>query len=309
MKPRVIKPKVANGGGLSGAETTERASALLQKQKEQEKKNSEGPQVGIAPEEVGVLPSQVGDNMTVGGYRIPSDDDIVWSSTDDPDADIAFDKPFLKPQKRGGSWEDSYTNARRESMRTNKPVVMWFTNEGPTPSPICKILSREVFARKDFGAWAKDNVVRLKVDLSGGSSDRGSVGDLATRKRKYVAQLKKKFSVLGCPTVIVLQPDGSVYNRYRGYKKGQGPSYWRELKDAVLTINHNQRIWRQKMAAKGYRSWKGKNDQVIFARLARYSAGVLTLIEPNGSKIQTKESLLSSADRKWLEAEKKKRGL
>ena len=63
------------------------------------------------------------------------------------------------------------------------------------------------------------------------------------------------------------------------------------------------------MAAKGYRAWKGQNDQVVFARLARYSEGNLTLIEPNGGKIQTQEIRLSSTDQKWLDAEKKKRGL
>lgn len=263
----------------------------------------------MAPEEVGFLPSAVGDNATVGGLKLPSDNSIVWSSMDDPTADIAFDKPFLKPQRRGGSWENSYTNARRESMRTGKPIVMWFTNEGATPSPICKTLNREVFGTSDFVKWAKMNVIRLKIDISGGSGDRGNVGDLTTRKRKYVAKLKKQYSVLGFPTVIVLQPNGSVYDRYRGYKKGHKSSYWRELKDAVLTITHNQKVWRRKMTAKGYRSWRGRNDQVIFARLARYSEGDLTLIEPNGGKIQTQESRLSSSDREWLDAEKKKRGL
>ena len=309
LKPRVIKPKVANQGGLSEAQGTVSAAAQLKAKKEMAKRSSEGAQIGMAPEEVGFLPSTVGDNATVGGLKLPSDNSIVWSSMDDPTADIAFDKPFLKPQRRGGSWENSYTNARRESMRTGKPIVMWFTNEGATPSPICKTLNREVFGTSDFVKWAKMNVIRLKIDISGGSGDRGNVGDLTTRKRKYVAKLKKQYSVLGFPTIIVLQPNGSVYDRYRGYKKGHKSSYWRELKDAVLTINHNQEVWRKKMTAKGYRSWRGRNDQVIFARLARYSEGNLTLIEPNGGKIQTQESRLSSSDREWLDAEKKKRGL
>ena len=309
LKPRVIKPKAANQGGLSGAQGAVGAVAQLKAKKEMAKRSSEGAQIGMAPEEVGFLPSAVGENATVGGLKLPSDSSIVWSSMDDPTADIAFDKPFLKPQRRGGSWENSYSNARRESMRTGKPIVIWFTNEGATPSPICKTLNREVFGTSDFVKWAKINVIRLKIDISGGSGDRGNVGDLTTRKRKYVAKLKKQYSVLGFPTVIVLQPNGSVYDRYRGYKKGHKSSYWREMKDAALTITHNQKVWRKKMAVKGYRTWKGRNDQVIFARLARYSEGNLTLIEPNGGKIQTNESRLSSFDREWLDTEKKKRGL
>ena len=307
-KVRTIRPKNKLGSGMSGAQTSERSAAQLQKQREQADKDAQGPQVGMAPEEVGFLPAAVDGNMTVGGYKLHSDQNIVWSDTEDPNADIAFDKPFLQPQKRGGSWQNSYTVARREAMRTNKPIVMWFTNEGSSPSPICKTLNREVFGKRDFANWAKENVVRLKIDLSGGAT-AGTIGDLATRKRKYVAKLKKKYSVLGYPTVLVLQPDGTVYERYRGYKKGHGKSYLRNMKDAVLTVNHNQKYRIQKLAEKGYRTWAGKNDQEIFARLARYAEGDLTLIEPNGAKIRTNESRLSSADKKWLDAEKKKRGL
>jgi len=306
----VIRPKVANQGGVSGAQGSGNALAQIKAQKELAKRNSEGTQVGLAPEEVGFLPSSVGDNVTVGGYKLPSDDDIAWPVSDnDPHAEIGFDKPFSTPQKRRSGWLDSYSNARRESMRTGKPVVMWFTDEGSAGSPICKTLKREVFGQNDFVSWAKKNVIRLKIDMSGGSDDRGNVGNMATLKRRYVAKLKKKYSVLGFPTVVVLQPDGSVQDRYRGYKKGHKSSYWRKIKDSTLTINHNQNIWRKKMTAKGYRTWKGRNDTVIFARLARYSEGNLTLIEPDGARVQTKESRLSSADRKWLEAEKKKRGL
>ena len=42
-----------------------------------------------------------------------------------------------------------------------------------------------------------------------------------------------------------------------GYKKGHKTSYWKEMKDSVLTISHNQKVWRKKMAAKGYRTWTG----------------------------------------------------
>ena len=70
------------------------AAAQLKAKKEMAKRSAEGTQIGMAPEEVGFLPSSVGENVTVGGVQLPSDSNIVWSSMDDPEADIALINHF-----------------------------------------------------------------------------------------------------------------------------------------------------------------------------------------------------------------------
>ncbi len=272
-----------------------------------QKKEGDGIQVGKAADLGGYLPTKVGENVKIQGYTLPSDNQIVWSDDTNPTADIAFDKPFLKPLKNKGGWGVSFQEARRESLTSGKPIVMWFTNQAAGKSPACKVLSRELFSKSDFKSWSTDRIVPLRIDLNAGAQGIGEQGDETTRKRQYVKKLKKQYRVLGLPTVVVLDPSGEVIDQYRGFRRGQGPEYFQLLKDRVLTQKHNTKIWQKRMAQKGYRLWTGKNGQKLFARLKRYSAGNLVLVEPNGRKSKTNELQLSQKDRDWLAEQKARR--
>lgn len=275
------------------------------------KKESEDVAAGIAPVEAGYLPPTVGDNVVAGGMQLPSDDQFVWAPMDLKE-DFKLGDDFKEQPKKKSVWHSSYQEARRESMRTGKPLLIWFTKTGSPGSPMCARLQREVFGTLDFGKWANEELVRLKVDASGGDRELDTEGNLSgsfTERRKYAEKLKKQFRVLGHPTLIVLQPDGAVYTRERGFSRGGKSELWGKLKNAVLTIGHNQGIWERNMAKKGYRRWTGTNDQVIFAKLRRYHNGILWLVEPDGNVLKTSQKYLSKDDRGWIIAEKEKRGL
>lgn len=272
-------------------------------------KPDEGVQVGLAPEVGGFLPTEVTAGMTAGGMQLPSDADIIWSDDSRPDADIPFEKTFEKKPQKKQAWALSFKEARRDSARSGKPMVMWFTSTGTNASPVCKTLHREVLATHDFGKWAEEEVIRMKVDMSGASIERGSGIESETiQKRNYAQKLKKQFSVLGLPTVVILAPDGSVHKKLRGYKRGRKSAYLTEMKNAALTIEHNHDVWKRRMFRKGFREWKGKNDQVVMAKMTRYRDGILTLVEPDGARFRTAEKGLSRADRDWIKAEKKRLG-
>lgn len=273
---------------------------------------------GQAPVAAGYLPAQVGEGIVAGGMALPSDSSIVWSDSD-PNADIPFSEAFKALPKKKESWLSSYKQARRESMRTGKPILMWFTkspSSGSVGSPICKTLNRELFATSDFSIWAKENVIRLKIDLNGalkgdsGLDDKGQIKGSVMQRRQYADKLRKQYQVLGCPTVVVLEPDGGVYSRERGYKRGQNKELWWKLKNAALTIQHDRGVWERKMAKKGYRQWTGSNDQVVFAKLRRFDekSGSVWLIEPDGNLIKTSAKVLSKDDRGWILDEKERRG-
>ncbi|MGE9267438.1 MAG: thioredoxin family protein, partial [Verrucomicrobiales bacterium] len=119
---------------------------------------------------VGELKAINEGGVKIGEFVLPGDDEIVWSDERNPNADINFEKPFLKPQRKASEWDDSYTEARRRAQRTGKPLLMWFTDNGATPSPLCKALSSELFSKPEFRKWAEKNVVRLRLDLSAGKS-------------------------------------------------------------------------------------------------------------------------------------------
>lgn len=309
LEVRTIRPKAQksskfseNESGVAGINGY--ASAKI-------KKESEDIAVGITPESAGYLPEEVGDNVVVGDMKLPSDDDFEWAPMDLKTEFKLGDKFKNRPTKKT-FWVTSYQEARRESMREGKPLLIWFTKTGSPGSPMCARLQREVFAKADFEKWAKEKLVRLKVDATGGKREVDEFGQLTgsvTARRKYAERLKKQFNVLGYPTLVVLQPDGAVYTRERGYSRGEKSELWGKLKNAALTIDHNRGVWERKMAKKGYRKWMGMNDEVVFAKLTRYHNGNLWLTEPDGHVIKTSQKYLSKNDRGWIIAEKEKRGL
>lgn len=267
--------------------------------------------VGLTPELAGYLPEKVGDNVVVGDMKLPADEDFKWAPMD-LKTEFKLGEKFKNRPKKQTLWLQSYQEARRESMREGKPLLIWFTKTGSPGSPMCARLQREVFAKVDFEKWAKGKLVRLKVDAAGGRREVDEFGQLTgslTARRNYAERLKKQFNVLGYPTLVVLQPDGAVYTRERGYGRGEKAELWGKLKNAALTIDHNRGVWELKMAKRGYRRWLGTNDEVVFAKLTRYRNGNLWLTEPDGNVIKTSQKYLSKNDRGWIIAEKEKRGL
>lgn len=260
-------------------------------------------------ETTGVLPDQVGEGVKIQGYTLPSDDSIAWSDEHNPNADIKFDQAFKKAVKPQSLWFNSYQLARRESIRSGKPMLIWFTRTNEGGSPKCKKLREELYNRSDFKAWARTKVVRLKIDLAPKISMRGDNGEILgadNDKRKYAESLKKRYRVHGVPAVIVESPSEGVMAQYRGYR-GDSNAYFGKLKDNILTHEHNYGIWRHKMLRKGYREWTGSNGLKVFAKLTRYSQGKLLLVEPDGRKLKTSEARLSKKDRAWLDHEKARR--
>ncbi len=306
MKVRTIKPKAAKkekftdsegGGGIGG-----NAFAKINQP------NEDSALGNTAPEDAGYFSGKVGEGVVAGGMLLPADDKIVWS-TGNVNADIPFDKAFKNRPKKKSSWLSSYQEARRESMREGKPILMWFTRTGSPSSPKCVTLSRELFATHEFGDWAKENVIRLKVDASGGVDNKARFEGAEVDRRKYAEKLKKQYHVLGYPTLVMLQPDGSVYSSERGYSRGGRSELWGKLKNAVLTIEHDREVYERKMAKKGYREWTGSNKGVVFAKLSRFDekSGTIWLTEPDGNVVKTSTKSISKDDRGWILAEKDRR--
>jgi hypothetical protein len=312
MEVRTIRPKPPKDGEAAGGSDSGMLAGAADASQARYKKTSNDPAVGTTtPVEVGYLPARVTEGTFVDGFELPTDDEIVWAEMS-PDAEVTLGKDFVERPKQRGPWYRSFRLARRESMRTGKPLLIWFTRTASPASPMCVRLRQEVFAAHDFGKWADEHLIRLKVDASGGELDPNEFGQISSsqvEKRKYAKKLKEQFHVMGHPTLVVVQPDGAVYSQERGYRRGDKKELWGKLKNAVMTIEHNHEIWERKMAAKGYRRWKGKNGQEVFAKLLRYREPYLLLAEPDGNKIKTSQKDLSKEDRGWIVAELEKRGL
>jgi len=242
--------------------------------------------------------------------NVTPEEDIVYTDPDNPEAAVPELSTLLSSVKRG-PWEDSETIARQRSVREGKPLLIWFTDSAN--SPMCKALSQELFSTNEFGNWATEKLVRLRVDsqvkITDPDLDVGSSEDRRIRVMSYVAELKKRYKVLGYPSLVMLSPSGEVVGRFRGYKRGDADYLWGQLKHGEAVSSVAYQGWRAGLEKKGYRDWQDRRERKIFARLTSYSKGTLTFIEPDGTRSQTKEASLSDKDRAWIAEQKKLRNL
>lgn len=245
--------------------------------------------------------------------QLTPEDEIIFTNPDDPDATLPELSTVLEsaPQRRKGPWEESESIARRRAAREGKPLLIWFTDS--RNSPMCKALAQELFSNPAFNGWADEKLVRLRVDSHEQVQDDSlSLDEKETKLvdiRNYVQRLKKQYKVLGHPNLVMVHPDGSVIARYRGYRRGEADFRWGQLKQAEAAFRRIHDDWRASLEKRGYRDWSDRKGRKVFAKLTRYHDGVLTLVEPDGTKCQTKESRLSDEDRQWIEDQKKRRGL
>lgn len=281
------------------------------------KMNSPFGGTGVPPQLMGK--GAAGKPVTPGGNAPTSqpaapftaEEDIVFTDPDNPDSTLPELSTLLTAPKTRGPWEESETIAKQRAAREGKPLLIWFTDSAN--SPMCKALSQELFSTPDFERWASEKLIRLRVDANLQANDPNlSIDEKFTRLtdlKNYVTRLKKRYKILGQPSVLLLNPSGEVIGRYRGFKRGQADFFWGQIKhgEAVSAESHKQ--WKAGLEKKGYREWRDRRDRRVFAKLTGYSKGMLTLIEPDGTRSRTQESKLSDADRAWIDEQKRLRGL
>jgi thioredoxin-related protein len=242
--------------------------------------------------------------------NITPESDIVFTDPDNPDASLPELSTLLAAPKRG-PWEESETIAKQRASQQGKPLLIWFTDSAR--SPMCKALSAELFSTPEFEKWASEKLVRLRVDSNYRVTDpKLSMDERADREsdlRSYSTALKKRYTVLGQPFLILLSPDGSVLGRYRGYKRGEADFKWGLIKHGEAVFAGQREEWRKGLEKKGYREWSDKQGRKTFAKLTSYHEGTLILIQPDGTRARTSEDKLSDADRKWIADQKKLRGI
>lgn len=281
-------------------------------EKKEEKPQPFGP-TGIPPE---LRAKTSGTAVTAGGNvpavpaNITPESDIAWTDPDNPEAGIPELNTLMEGPKRG-PWEESDKVAFRRASREGKPVLIWFTDSKNSPG--CKAIAAELFSKSEFESWVKDRFVRLCVDSQVRQRDPNlSMDEAATREanqREFVATLKKRYKVLGHPTVLVLSPDGEMIGRYKGYRTGDADYFWGLLKQGDIVAQKRYGEWRAGLEKKGYREWQDRSGRKVFAKLLAYSDGKLLLVEPDGVRSKTVESRLSDGDREWIRQQKAARGL
>ena len=111
---------------------------------------------------------------------------------------------------RKAKWLTKMSKAEEEAKQTGLPILVLFT--GSTWCPYCVKLEAEVFAQKEFAAFADDNLVLLKLDFGPGGS--------TTNKEQ--AKMQQDYGVRGFPTYFLTDASGAKLAQ-GGYHGGINP--------------------------------------------------------------------------------------
>lgn len=256
-------------------------------------------------------PVAAGGNQKVDFSKLTPENMIAFTDPDDPEGSIMeLSSVLVAPSK--GPWETDEKVARRRAASEGKPLLIWFTDSSGR-SPLCRTLAKELFDTDEFEAWASAKLVRLRVDanfrekLPDATIDEQETHNID--RGRAVAELKKRYKILGHPSLVMLKPDGSVVGRYRGFKRGQAEYFWGQMKHGEAVAASAYSGWKKEMEAKGYRTWSDGRGKSLFAKLVSYSKGQLVLVEPDGTRSRTKETSLSAVDAQWIADQKAARGI
>lgn len=122
-----------------------------------------------------------------------------------------------------GGWSDDFEAAKALAKKENKPILLNFT--GSDWCGWCIKLDNEVFSKREFKSYAKDNLVLVTVDFP--RQER------QTKKLKEQNEaLGQQFGVKGYPTIVLIDAEGKKLAS-TGYKEGGAAAYVEHLKSLL----------------------------------------------------------------------------
>jgi len=123
-----------------------------------------------------------------------------------------------------GKWLHDFEAAKTQAKEESKPIFINFT--GSDWCGWCIKLEKEVFTKKEFQEYAKDNLVLVEIDFP--EKKEQSV-DLKAQNKK----LDKDFEIEGYPTLFLLDADGKKFTDDIGYREGGPEAYVKHLKSLI----------------------------------------------------------------------------
>lgn len=118
------------------------------------------------------------------------------------------------------TWQDNLEKALAQAKKENKAVLVNFT--GSDWCIWCKRLTEEVFAKKEFEAYAAKNLILVKLDFPRSIEQ-------TTETKLYNNNLAQRYRVQGFPTILLFNSSGKLVLT-TGYQQGGPVNYVNHLK-------------------------------------------------------------------------------
>lgn len=123
------------------------------------------------------------------------------------------------------TWMEDFSAAEAKSKKENKFIFADFT--GSDWCPWCIKLDTEVFDTPEFKEYASANLILFKADFPRNKEVSAQIKDQNIR-------LMDKYSVMGFPTILIIDQEGSVVTTM-GYEQGGPVPYIALIKKAIST--------------------------------------------------------------------------
>ena len=120
-------------------------------------------------------------------------------------------------------WLTDYSQALKTAADLNRPVFIDFT--GSDWCGWCIKLDKEVFSQPEFQAYARENLVLLKLDFPRNFPQSPAV-------KAANQALAEKYSIEGYPTIVLTDASGNELQR-TGYQDGGAGKYVAHLQELL----------------------------------------------------------------------------
>jgi protein disulfide-isomerase len=118
-------------------------------------------------------------------------------------------------------WLDDFEAAKKQAKEENKTILINFT--GSDWCGWCIRLEKEVFSKKEFKDFAKDNLVLMEADFPNKKK-------LSAKVKAQNKKLDKEYKVEGYPTLYLVDAEGKRLTDDIGYREGGAQAYVDHLK-------------------------------------------------------------------------------
>jgi len=189
-------------------------------------------------------------------------------------------------------WNRSAIDAAKKSRVTGKPLLILFTHLRSQPA---QALENTLLLTPEFREMAEKEFVLLRIDYA----------DEDTEDSDFYQDFKKRFKANGYPTIIVTAPDGTELSKISGYKSDWQARHLQSLKAAVISATRLKDKRRKSLEAEGYRNWKNKTGEPVFAKLTKLDANMGTFTGEWGESFNTFLTRLGDEDQEYIATRRK----
>ena len=130
----------------------------------------------------------------------------------------------IQEQVEHDGWNTDFEKARATATAEGKYMLVDFS--GSDWCGWCIKLENEVFSKKAFREYAKENLILVLADFPRNDSKQSA------ELKKQNKGLAEKFGVRGFPTVYILSPDGEAVAK-TGYQAGGPEAYVEHVKKLI----------------------------------------------------------------------------